>query len=111
MTASSDGLAMKECTTCREWKAAEEFSPHARGLLGRASKCRECCAAYRRRKYDTDPIYRSRSKRSTDARTTALERLSDLYPDVFARLLDEERAKVGLEPSERPRSKARAYAS
>lgn len=35
----------KRCTRCGEVKAADAFSPKARGKLGRASRCKQCAVA------------------------------------------------------------------
>lgn len=44
---------MKTCTKCGETKPLEAFSRKAAAADGRHPHCRDCCAEYKRRYYDT----------------------------------------------------------
>jgi 5-methylcytosine-specific restriction endonuclease McrA len=53
------------CTQCGKWKAWSAFSPHAHGLCGKQSRCKECGNAAHKVRYHID-IEKSR-KRSREA--------------------------------------------
>lgn len=45
----------RDCTSCEEFKPWDEFSPRANGRNGRASVCRACKAAQKRKRRADDP--------------------------------------------------------
>jgi hypothetical protein len=99
----ASAVITKTCSICDEIKPVDEFSPHPNGRHGVQGYCKECQARNRREKYASDPVYRNWQKRSADARSRALEQLAGMYPATFTQLLNAQRAKVGLPPTERPK--------
>lgn len=53
---------------------------------------------YKRQRWKNNPEAYRRGRLANKARELAQKRLTHLYPTVFTRLLNEERAKMGLEP-------------
>lgn len=80
------------CQKCGISKPLVDFARNARGYT---RKCRDCHAAYSRRRRE-QPGVQERERAQAFAYSTALRRLRDLHRDEFDLLYQEERERQGL---------------
>ena len=78
---------MKECSRCKETKNLEEFSPQARGLFGRQSRCKICNKELAR-------IYREKNPTSG---SIAAKKWREKYPEK----VKEQNKKIWANPEKR----------
>ena len=78
---------MKECSRCKEKKILEEFSPQARGLFGRQSRCKICNKELAR-------IYREKNPTSG---SIAAKKWREKYPEK----VKEQNKKIWANPEKR----------